>query len=47
MELRIFDKDQFVTVEFGNWLIPKIKSKIIIIIQSLKLRNLKLGDVWF
>lgn len=37
MELRIFDKNQFVTVEFGNWLIPQIKSKIISSIDKSKL----------
>mgnify|MGYP003320578120 CR=1 FL=1 len=37
MELRIFDKNQFVTLDFGNWLIPYIKSKIISSIDKSKL----------
>lgn len=37
MELRIFDKDQFVTVDFGRWLIPKITTKIISSIDKQRL----------
>lgn len=40
MELRIFDKDQFVTVDFGKWLIPHIRSKVISSIDKTKLSAL-------